>query len=78
MDVERRIRTFVALRKTMFQDKNLALVAKRKVYQACVLSLLLYGSEGWIPLRKHINKLNSFHHRCLQAVLEISHRQQWE
>ena len=82
VDVERRIsqasRAFGALRKAVFQDKNLSLVTKRKVYQACVLSVLLYGSECWIPLRKHINKLNSFHHRCLRAVLGISSRRQWE
>ena len=31
---------------------------KDKVYQACVLSVLLYGSECWIPLKRHTNKLN--------------------
>ena len=65
MDVERRIaqtsKAFGALRKAVFLDKNLTLTTKRKVYQACALSVLLYGSECWTPLRKHINKLNSFH-----------------
>ena len=32
-------------------DKKLALATKRKMYQACVLSILLYGAECWIPLR---------------------------
>ena len=49
VDVERRIagalRAFGPLRKAVFQDKNLTLQTKRKVYQACVLSVLLYGSE---------------------------------
>ncbi len=40
VDVEKRIakasRAFGALRKAVFQDKNLTLVTKRKVYQACV------------------------------------------
>ncbi len=48
IDVEKSIakasRDFGALRKAVFQDKNLTLVTKRKVYQACVLSVLLYGS----------------------------------
>ena len=46
-------------------------------YQACVLSILFYGLECWVPLRKHLRKLNSFHHRCIRAVLGISNQQQW-
>ena len=57
-DVEMRIaqasRAFGALRKAVFMDKNLTLYTKRMIYNACVLSVLLYGSECWIPLRKHI------------------------
>ena len=50
---------------------------KRKVCQACVLSILLYGTECWIPLKRHIQKLNTFHHRCLRAILGITDKQQW-
>ena len=57
-DIERGIgqasRAFSALRKAVFLDKNLKLETKRKVYQVCVLSVLLYGSECWTPLRRHI------------------------
>ncbi len=57
--------------------KNLTLTTKKKIYQACILSVLLYGSECWIPLNKHISKLNSFHHRCTRTILGISNKQQW-
>ncbi len=70
--IARASKPFGALRKAVFQDKNLTLVTKRKVYQGCVLSVLLYGSECWIPLRKHINKLNSFHHRCLRDLQQAA------
>ena len=63
-------RAFGALRKAFFR-------AKRKVYQACVTSILLYGAECWVPLRKHNKKLNTFHHRCIWIILGISNRQQW-
>ncbi len=60
-DVERRIaqasRAFGALRKAVFLDRNLR--QKRKVYEACVLSVLLYGSECWVPLRRNMRRLNS-------------------
>jgi len=75
-DVERRItkasQAFGALKKTVFRDKNLTLSTKRKIYQACVLSVLLYGAECWIPLKKHIRKLNTFHNRCLRTILRIT------
>ena len=78
-DVEMRIaqasRAFGALRKAVFMDKNLTLYTKRMTYNACVLSVLLYGSECWIPLRKHIQKLNNFHHRCIRTIVGITNRQ---
>ena len=80
-DVEMRIaqasRTLGALHKVVFMDKNLTLYTKRMIYNACVLSVLLYGSECWIPLRKHIKKLNTFHHRCIRTIVGITNRQQW-
>ena len=55
----------------------LSFLTKRKLYNACVLSVLLYGAECWIPLRKHTRKLNTFHHRCIRIILGISNRKQW-
>ena len=79
-DVYRRVAqafcAFGALRKAVFLDKDLTLTTKRKVYQACVLSVLLYGAEYWILLRRHIRKLNSFHHRCIRIILSISNHEQ--
>ena len=78
VDVDRRVaQAFGALRKAVFLDKNLSLGTKRKLYNACVLSVLLYGAECWIPLRKHVRKLNTFHHRCIRIILGISNKQQW-
>ena len=80
-DVDRRIaqasRAFGALRKAVFMDKDLTLKTKRKIYQACVLPVLLYGAECWIPLRRHTKKINTFHHRCIRIILGISGQQQW-
>ena len=43
-----------------------------KVYQACVTSILLYGSETWTPYARQETKLNSFHLRCLRRILGIT------
>jgi len=81
VDVDRRVtqasKAFGALRKAVFLDKNLRLTTKRKLYNACVLSVLLHGMECWVPLRKHVRKLNTFYHRCIRTILGISNRQQW-
>ena len=81
-EVDKRIaqasRPFGALRKAVFTDSTLHVHTKRSIYQACVLSILLYGSECWTPLQRELRKLDYFHHRCIQTVLGITNSQQWE
>ena len=48
------------------------------VYEACVLTVLLYGCECWIPLHKYLSRFNAFHHRCICTVLGITNEQQWK
>lgn len=80
-DVDQRVarasRAFGALRKPVFNNRDLKLETKRKIYQACVLSVLLYGSESWTPLRRDLRRLDSFHHRCVRNILGILNEQQW-
>ena len=81
LDVNRRVaqasKAFGALRKAVFGNKDLRVETKRAVYQACILSVLLYGSECWTPLKRDLRRLNSFHHRCIRSILGMSRRQQW-
>ena len=46
-------------------------IIKLRVYQACVLSPLLYSSETWTTNRRQEKRLNSFHLRCLRRILHI-------
>ena len=81
-EVNRRLagasRAFGALCHAVFNDSNLTITTKRKVYQSCVLSVLLCGCECWTTLRKQLNSLNAFHHRCIRTVLGITNKQQWQ
>ena len=56
VDVNRRVaqasKSFGALRMSVFLDKNLSLITKRKIYNARVLSVLLYGVQCWIPAQE--------------------------
>ncbi|PIK57594.1 hypothetical protein BSL78_05502 [Apostichopus japonicus] len=62
------------LQNRVWENKKLTLNTKMKVYQACVLSTLLYGSETWTTLAKQEKKVNVFHVRCLRKILGIT----WE
>ena len=62
----------------MFKNRNLKVETKHKVYQACVLSILLCGAECWTPLRKDLKRLDSFHNRCIRSTLGITNQQQWD
>jgi len=82
VEVDRRIasasKAFGSLRHAVFTDRTLNTTTKRKVYQACVLPVLLYGCECWTPMRRHLNRLNAFHHRCIRTIVGITSTQQWE
>ena len=58
-EVDRRVantsKAFGALHRAVFGD---TLAVKRKLYNSCVLSILLYGSECWTLLRRHLKRFN--------------------
>ena len=81
-EVDKRIanvsKAFGAPVRAVFKDAHLTVASKRHVYGACVLSVLLYGNECWVPLRRDLSRLNSFYHRCVCTVLGITSQRQWE
>ena len=63
------------LNRRVWQNNNLTQMPKLCVYQACVLSTLLYSTEAteaWTTYTRQEKKLNSFHLRCLRRILDIS------
>ena len=58
---------------TRVWDKSMLTTnTKMKVYQACMLSTLLYSSEIWILYSRQERRLITFHLRCLRRILDIS------
>ena len=74
-DVDSRIAkasaAFGRLQKRVFKNHSLSIPTKIAVYNAIVVSTLLYGSESWVLYRKHIRLLERFHQRCLRAIMRI-------
>ena len=59
------------LNKRVWGNDLLSEKTKMCVYQACVLSTLLYGSESWTTYARQERRLNGFHLRCLRHLLHI-------
>ena len=63
--------TMAKLTKRVWENRLLTENTKMRVYQACVLSTLLYGSEAWTAYQCQERCLNTFHMRCLRRILGI-------
>ena len=59
------------LRETVWNNHNMSTRVKRKIYQAIILSTLLYGAEIWTVYRRHMKKLHAFMVRHLQSIMKI-------
>ena len=62
---------FGRLSKRVFGNQNLTIHTKIVDYNAVVISTILYGCETWVPYRRHIRLLESFHIRHLQLILGL-------
>ena len=60
------------LSKRVWFNNQLTSNTKLQVYQACILSTLLYGSESWTTYTRQENRMESFHLRCLRCILGIT------
>ena len=60
------------LSKRVWENKKLTLNTKMKVYQACVLSTLLYGSETWKTYSVQERRLNSVYQCHLRTIMHVT------
>ena len=74
-EIQRRINlassAFGRLSKRVFGNQYLTIHTKIVVYDAVVISTILYGCETWVPCRRHVRLLLSFHIRRLQLILGL-------
>ncbi|KAL8583862.1 hypothetical protein ACOMHN_040331 [Nucella lapillus] len=59
------------LRSRVLNQHNTQQSTKLKVYNAVVLTSLLYGCETWSLYRRHVKLLERFHMRSLRSILGI-------
>ena len=58
----------------IFKEGMMSLNIKLRLYQALVISVLLYGSETWQIYAADQKKLNAFHTRCLRRIMGITYK----
>ncbi|KAI4787141.1 hypothetical protein KUCAC02_029076 [Chaenocephalus aceratus] len=64
--------SFSRLRSRAWSNKYLTIPTR--IYQCCMVSVLLSGSEAWSTYARHERALNAFHMRCLRNILGITWR----
>ena len=55
----------------VWNQTNLSLSAKIRIYSTCMLAVLLYGSETWTLTQPDWKRLDSFHTRSQRRILHI-------
>ena len=63
--------TFSRLYKRVWNNKHLKKGTKISIYQAVILTTLLYGSESWVTYHYYLRLLERFHQCCFRTILKI-------
>ena len=62
---------FRKFQKVWLMGKKISLDRKLKLYEAQVVSVLMYNSNSWAPTKAVLNKLDVTHRRHLRTILNI-------
>ena len=63
--------TFGRLWSNVWDRRGISPTTKMKVYQAVVITMLLYTGESWTIYSRHVGQLIKFHMSCLCKLLRI-------
>jgi len=63
-------KAFGTLRIPLFSNCHLSIHTKRIVYNAVVISILLYGAETWTVKAPDVHLLTALHNRCVCTILD--------
>jgi len=73
-DLHRRIRVASSVMHSMqycWRQKGLSLDTKLRLYQTCVLQILLYGADTWTLLANNTCRLQFFYMSCQRQILGV-------
>jgi hypothetical protein len=71
-DITKRIsqarQLFGSMNKQLLGNKRISMDIRKRLYQAMVVNIALWGCESWALTKKNRAKLESFHHSCLRKM----------
>ena len=63
--------SFGRLRERLWNNHNVSIRVKGKIYRAIILATLLYGAETWTVYRRHVTKLHALMMRHMRSIMTI-------
>ena len=63
---------FNMLRHVVWSRRTISIQAKLRIFRACVLPVLLYGSEVWSTTALQEQRLNTFYLKCLRTIIGVN------
>ena len=70
--IAKRASVVAKVSKRVWNCNRLILDTRVKVYQAYVLSILIYASQSWTIYARQENRVDSFHPRCVRRLFGIT------
>ena len=66
--IKKATRAFHALAKKVFLQHEIDIQQRTRLFNALVVSILLYNSEIWVPTRAQVRWIHIFYLRCLRRM----------
>ncbi|CAM4844407.1 unnamed protein product [Rotaria magnacalcarata] len=63
---------FNMLRSVIWYRKTISITSRFRIYRACVLPVLLYGSETWSITKTHKQRISTFYMKCLRIIIGVN------
>ncbi|CAF3323508.1 unnamed protein product [Rotaria sp. Silwood2] len=63
---------FNMLRHVIWYRKTVSITSRLRIFRACILPVLLYGSETWSITTLHERRINSFYMKCIRTIVGVN------
>jgi hypothetical protein len=60
--------TCTTMNKQVLSNKKIPIDIRRRLYQAIVVNVALWGNESWALMEENRKKVETFHHSCLRRM----------